>query len=159
NPFFSITMPLPDTGRYTIINVKFGNFAVLPDADDESDIVAGTEPEHDGEKVFIQLILNAFFPMKYYFIAIQWNVTRLNNGKYTMKNHGFSSGASCEHRPIRDTNLVGDRRRTDQQWIIKETHLFWGLPDREMKTPVSLGCTVILLSILRCIDCAQGKRD
>ncbi|KAF8180686.1 hypothetical protein K438DRAFT_2170880, partial [Mycena galopus ATCC 62051] len=50
------------------------------------------------------------------------------------------------------TNLVGDRRRTDQQWIIKETRtpdyftisptdatdLFWGLPDREMKTPIVL---------------------
>ncbi|KAF7372438.1 hypothetical protein MVEN_00105100 [Mycena venus] len=122
-------MPLPDTGRYTIINVQFLNFAVLPDADDRSDIVAGTQPEHDGEK---------------------WNITLLNNGKYTIKNHGFSSEASCEYRPAQEANLVGGRC-TGKQWIIKETRtkdqftisptdadLFWGLTDGEMKTPIVL---------------------
>ena len=40
-----------DTGRYIIANVKYGNLAVLPDANDESDIIAGVEENNPGEKV------------------------------------------------------------------------------------------------------------
>jgi len=36
-------MPALDTGRYIITNVKYGNLAVLPDANDESDVVAGVQ--------------------------------------------------------------------------------------------------------------------
>jgi hypothetical protein len=42
-----------DTGRYTIMNVKFLNLAVLPDANDESDIIARSEENNAGEKVSI----------------------------------------------------------------------------------------------------------
>jgi hypothetical protein len=44
-------MPALDTGRYIITNVKYGNLAVLPDANDESDIIAGIEENNPGEKV------------------------------------------------------------------------------------------------------------
>lgn len=44
-------MAPPDTGRYIITNVKFLNLAVLPDANDDSDIVAKTEENDLGEKV------------------------------------------------------------------------------------------------------------
>jgi len=40
-----------DTGRYTITNAKFFNLAVLPDANDESDVVAGVGEYNAGEKV------------------------------------------------------------------------------------------------------------
>ena len=40
-----------DTGRYTISNAKFLNLAVLPDANDESDVVAKAEENDAGEKV------------------------------------------------------------------------------------------------------------
>ena len=40
-----------DTGRYIITNAKFLNLACLPDANDESDIVARTEENYSGEKV------------------------------------------------------------------------------------------------------------
>jgi hypothetical protein len=40
-----------DTGRYTITNVKYLNLAVLPDANDESDISARSEEINTGEKV------------------------------------------------------------------------------------------------------------
>jgi len=41
-----------DTGRYTITNVKYLNLAVLPDANDESDIVARADENNAGEKVY-----------------------------------------------------------------------------------------------------------
>ncbi|KAF7372439.1 hypothetical protein MVEN_00105200 [Mycena venus] len=123
-------MPLPDTGRYTITNAKFHNLAVLPDANDESDIVAGTDANAASEK-------------------IQWNVTLLNNKKYTIKNHGFSNFAACEARADSGANVSGRSRQ--QQWIIKETRvkgqftisptdadLFWGLADGEDSTPITL---------------------
>jgi len=44
-------MPTLDTGRYTITNVKFLNLAVLPDANDESDVVGRVEEGNPGEKV------------------------------------------------------------------------------------------------------------
>ncbi|KAJ7088266.1 hypothetical protein C8R44DRAFT_861659, partial [Mycena epipterygia] len=42
----------PNTGRYIITNVGSRNFTVLPNADDKSEFVAGTEVD-DGEKVSI----------------------------------------------------------------------------------------------------------
>lgn len=45
-----------DTGRYTIMNVKFLNLAVLPDANDESDIVARSDENSAGEKVCCNLL-------------------------------------------------------------------------------------------------------
>ncbi|KAF8149322.1 hypothetical protein K438DRAFT_2027407 [Mycena galopus ATCC 62051] len=121
-------MPLPDTGRYTITNARFHNLAVLPDANDESDIVAGTDANAASEK---------------------WNVTLLNNKKYTIKNHGFSNFAACETRA--ESGACVNGRNCQQQWIIKETRikgqftisptdadLFWGLADGEMDTPITL---------------------
>ncbi|KAJ7088265.1 hypothetical protein C8R44DRAFT_819362 [Mycena epipterygia] len=118
----------PDTGRYTITNVQHRNFAVLHDANDRSDIVAGAEANGDGEK---------------------WNITLLNNKKYTIKNHGFSKSAACDTRPASGDNVSG--RSRNQQWIIKETRtkgqftisptdaeLYWGLADCEIDTPITL---------------------
>ncbi|KAJ7088271.1 hypothetical protein C8R44DRAFT_751849 [Mycena epipterygia] len=51
-----------NTGRYTITNVASGNFAVLWDADDQSDIVAGTKVKvHYGEEIFIANDESEFF--------------------------------------------------------------------------------------------------
>ncbi|KAJ7494861.1 hypothetical protein B0H11DRAFT_2227623 [Mycena galericulata] len=118
----------PDTGRYTITNVKFKNLAILPDANDESDIVAGTDENAASEK---------------------WNVTLLNNKRYTIKNHGFSNFAACDTRAELGETVSG-RSRT-KQWAIKETRvkgqftisptdadLFWGLADGELGTPLTL---------------------
>ena len=38
-----------DTGRYSIMNVKFLNLAVLPDPNDESDIVARSDENNAGQ--------------------------------------------------------------------------------------------------------------
>jgi len=120
-----------DTGRYTIMNVKFLNLAVLPDANDESDIVARSDENSAGEK---------------------WNVTLLNNRKYSIKNHGFANFAGCDTRAEMGDNIRG--RVRNQQWIIKETRikgqftisptdadLFWGLSDVEFDTPITLAAT------------------
>ncbi|KAJ7093540.1 hypothetical protein C8R44DRAFT_396185 [Mycena epipterygia] len=119
---------IPDTGRYSITNVKVRNLAVLLDANDESDIVAGTDVNDASEK---------------------WNVTLLNNKRYTIKNHGFSNFAGCDTRPTLSDRISG-RSRT-KQWIIKETRikgqftisptdadLVWGLQDGETSTPITL---------------------
>ncbi|KAJ7088264.1 hypothetical protein C8R44DRAFT_892805 [Mycena epipterygia] len=118
----------PDTGRYTITNVKYRNLAVLPDANDESDIIADTDANAASEK---------------------WNVTLLNNKRYTIKNHGFSNFAACDTRPNLGDSVSG--RSRNKQWIIKETRvrgqftiaptdadLFWGLADGEISTPITL---------------------
>jgi hypothetical protein len=39
-----------DTGRYTITNVRYGNVAVLPDANEDTDVVSGFEEDKAGEK-------------------------------------------------------------------------------------------------------------
>jgi len=117
-----------DTGRYTITNVKFLNCAVLPDANDDSDIVARPEFNAPGEK---------------------WNITLLNNKKYAIKSHGYSNFAICGHRADKGDNIRGRERQ--QQWAIKETRikdrytisptdveLFWGLADGEYDTPLIL---------------------
>ncbi|KAJ7738221.1 hypothetical protein DFH07DRAFT_1064566 [Mycena maculata] len=122
-----------DTGRYTITNVKFQNLAILPDANDETDIVAGTDANTANQK---------------------WNVTLLSGGnkKYTIKNHGFSNYAACETRAEAGATVSG--RSRNQQWIIKETRtkgqftispsdadLVWGLADGEIGTPITLAST------------------
>jgi len=117
-----------DTGRYIITNAKFLNLACLPDANDESDIVARTEENYSGEK---------------------WNITLLNNRKYHIKNHGFSNSAGCDNRAEKGDSVRG--RGRNQQWIIKESRIrgqytiaptdadvFWGLVDGEMDTPITL---------------------
>jgi hypothetical protein len=43
-------MPL-ETGRYYIMNVKFSNLAILPDANDDSDLVGNAEADNDRDKV------------------------------------------------------------------------------------------------------------
>ncbi|KIM88143.1 hypothetical protein PILCRDRAFT_85437 [Piloderma croceum F 1598] len=124
-------MPALDTGRYIITNVKYGNLAVLPDANDESDIIAGVEENNPGEK---------------------WNVTLLNNRKFTIKNHGFDHFAGCETRPEKGDTVFG--RERNKQWVIRETRIkgrytisptdgdvFWGLPDGESETPITLAST------------------
>ncbi|KAJ7608762.1 hypothetical protein FB45DRAFT_1010804 [Roridomyces roridus] len=118
----------PDTGRYIITNVRYQNLAILPDANDESDVVAATEENSASEK---------------------WNVTLLNNKKYTIKNHGFSNFAACEARPGAGVAVAGRARQ--QQWIIKQgrvkgqftisptdAELCWGLADGEASTPITL---------------------
>jgi hypothetical protein len=111
-------MAPPDTGRYTITNVKFMNLAVLPDANDDSDVVARTEENNAGEKV--RPCLRHCCSVAYLFVE-QWNVTLLNNKKYTIKNHGFSSFAACETRAEKGDSVRG--RERNQQWIIKETRV------------------------------------
>ncbi|KAJ7494860.1 hypothetical protein B0H11DRAFT_920258 [Mycena galericulata] len=126
-------MPLLDTGRYTITNARFKNFAALRDANPDSNVVSAALPRREGEG---------------------WNVIRLNNDNYTIKNLGFSRAASCETRPRSGDHLMGGHRH-NQQWIIKETRtkdhftisptdateLFWSMPDGEMKTPIILAET------------------
>ena len=53
--------------------------------------------------------------------AGQWNITLLNNKKYTIKNHGFSNFASCETRAETGDSVRG--RERNKQWIIKETRV------------------------------------
>ncbi|KAJ7222608.1 hypothetical protein GGX14DRAFT_664430 [Mycena pura] len=118
----------PETGRYTITNVKFRNLVVLPDANDDSDLVARNEENVDAER---------------------WNITLLNNKRYTIKSHGFANFAGCDTRAGPGDGLRG--RQRNQQWIIKETRIkgqfnisptdadvFWGLADGEYDTPVTL---------------------
>jgi len=117
-----------DTGRYVITNVKFLNLAMLPDANDESDVIARSENNDPGEK---------------------WNVTLLNNKRYTIKNHGFTHFAGCDNRASKGDGVRG--RERNQQWIIKESRVkgqytisptdadvFWGLEDGENDSPVIL---------------------
>ena len=113
-----LTMAPPDTGRYTITNVKFMNLAVLPDANDDSDVVARTEENNAGEKV--RPCLCHCYSVAYLF-ADQWNITLLNNKKYTIKNHGFSNFAGCETRADKGDSVRG--RERNKQWIIKETRV------------------------------------
>jgi hypothetical protein len=53
--------------------------------------------------------------------VIQWNVVLLNNGKYTIKSHGFDHFASCVYRADPGDNVRG--REQGQQWVIKETRI------------------------------------
>lgn len=51
----SNTMSPIDTGRYNIVNARFLNCAVLPDANDDSDVIARSEENNPGEKVCLEL--------------------------------------------------------------------------------------------------------
>jgi hypothetical protein len=55
--FIFITMSFPDIGRYTITSARFHNLSVLPDANDEPDIVAGTDANSANEKACIRLFI------------------------------------------------------------------------------------------------------
>ncbi|KAJ7093538.1 hypothetical protein C8R44DRAFT_890759 [Mycena epipterygia] len=97
------------------------------DANDESDVVAGADENAASEK---------------------WNVTFLNNKRYTIKNHGCSNFAACDTRPNANDSVSG--RSRNKQWVVKETRtrrqftishsdatdLVWGLADGEISTPV-----------------------
>ncbi|KAJ7719783.1 hypothetical protein B0H14DRAFT_3170551 [Mycena olivaceomarginata] len=83
-----------------------------------------------------------------------WNVTRLNNGNYTIKNYGFHRAATCKTRPKPSDNIMSGNR-ADQQWVIKATRikghftisptdakdLLWSMRDCEMNTPLILAKT------------------
>ncbi|TDL19223.1 hypothetical protein BD410DRAFT_900407 [Rickenella mellea] len=124
-------MPSVDTGRYTITNAKFHNVALLPDANSESDVVAGTAETSPTEV---------------------WNITLLSNKRYIIQNYGVASFATCRFRPKKGDTVVGGGR--SQQWLILESRvdgryiisptnadLCWGLQDDENDTPVILAST------------------
>ena len=155
-----------DTGRYVIQNAKFMNVAVLPDANDQSEIIGRESSGDPGEKVHTLTLHHDMSQLT----ALQWNVIQLNSGRYTIKSHGFDHFASCGYRADHGDNIQG--RQQVQQLVIKETRiktqymcvtdsdtylvqlliypivglfsispsdateLYWGLPDGEMGTPV-----------------------
>jgi hypothetical protein len=42
-----------DTGRYIIANVKYGNVAFLPDANEDTEVVGNFSQNDPGEKVYM----------------------------------------------------------------------------------------------------------
>ncbi|KAG8730657.1 hypothetical protein FRC10_002448 [Ceratobasidium sp. 414] len=129
-------MSAVDTGRYKIVNVKWGNLAFLPDPNTDSDIVGNIDNNSIGEQA----------------PPSQWNVTRLSNGKYTLRSHGYSSYATVASRPSAGESAVGGTR--EKQWVIKEARVrgqftvapsdsdvFWGLADGESMTPITMAIT------------------
>jgi len=156
-------MPALDTGRYIITNVKYGNLAVLPDANDESDVVAGVQENNPGEKV----CRCTFCVVHVAYRLIQWNVTLLNNRKFTIKNPALTILPAVRRAPRKETpsldesainNGSSGRRglKVDTRRLIysalhcwrltlkflsispTDGDVFWGLPDGESETPVGL---------------------
>ncbi|KAG8742081.1 hypothetical protein FRC10_002017 [Ceratobasidium sp. 414] len=123
-----------DTGRYRIVNVKWSNLAYLPDPNSESAVVGNDNTGSAGE---------------------QWNVSKLSNGKYTIRSQEHSSYASATSRPSQGDGVVGGTR--EKQWVIKEARVrgqytrrsispsdgdvFWGLEDGEPMTPIAMFST------------------
>ncbi|KAG8742084.1 hypothetical protein FRC10_002020 [Ceratobasidium sp. 414] len=123
-----------DTGRYRIVNAKWSNLAYLPDPNSDSDVVGNDNTGGPGE---------------------QWNVTKLSNGKYTIRNHDHGNYAVVESRPSAGAGVVGGTR--EKQWVIKEARVkgqytrgsisptdgdvFWGLEDGESMTPLAVFST------------------
>jgi len=118
-----------DTARYHIINAKSGHLAILPDGNEASDLVSGLNENLSSEK---------------------WNVTLLNNTKYSIKNHEFGYYPHCGTRASKGDVIQG--KPNMQQLVIKDTRykgqytispsdrteLFWGLEDEELGTPITL---------------------
>ncbi|TDL21037.1 hypothetical protein BD410DRAFT_840759 [Rickenella mellea] len=84
-------------------------------------------------------------------LRMLWTISHLNGDKYTIKNMGTNDYAACTIQPGIDDIIVN--RRTRYPWTIKETgfkgkyviyttaasnELFWGLPNDELSTPISL---------------------
>ncbi|KIM90338.1 hypothetical protein PILCRDRAFT_1655 [Piloderma croceum F 1598] len=88
-----------DTGRYVITNRKYQNVPILPDANDQTDIVAGTQEGEPSEL---------------------WNINLLSNGSYKIQNYGHGSFANSEYntRASPGDGVVGGTR--PQQWKIIE---------------------------------------
>jgi len=116
------------TGQYTIVNVRQSNLAYLPDPNDGTPVVANFEQGNTKER---------------------WNVNKLSNGNYTIKNVGNSAFAVAGTRAAEGSVVEG--RSTAQQWVLQETRvkgqftiassdtrLFWGLVDNQTDTPVTL---------------------
>jgi len=111
-------MDLLGTGIYTITNVKFKNLAVLLDANDGSEIVGRPEEDHAVEKVCCK-VWSELFSASERHDSIQWNVTRLNNKKYTLQNTHHGSFACSDYRAKQGDNIIG--RTNKRQWVIKNT--------------------------------------
>ena len=54
-------------------------------------------------------------------ILLQWDVTQLSNGRYTIANHHHHDFACCDNRANRGDNIYGLMRM--QQWVITETRV------------------------------------
>ena len=111
--------PPLDTGRFMITNAKFKNVAYLADANSCSDLHGDWQQNRPGEMVKYSLLLYNNLNTQTDHL-IQWNVVRLSNGNYTIKNFGHSSYATCEFiaKPDVGNNIVGGNHQ--QQWKIVE---------------------------------------
>ncbi|CUA69501.1 hypothetical protein RSOLAG22IIIB_08508 [Rhizoctonia solani] len=120
-----------DTGRYKIVNVKWLNVALLPDPNSESAVVGSHDAGDSGE---------------------WWNVNKLGNDKYTIRNLGHSNYATIAARATKEDSVVGGSR--EKQWVIREARVrgqynispsdsdvFWFLEDGESMTPVTVTVT------------------
>jgi len=116
------------TGKYTIVNVRQSNLAYLPDGNDGTPLAAFYEQSINKER---------------------WNVNKLSNGNYTIRNVDNNMYAVAGNRAGEDAVVEG--RSNIQQWVIQETRvkgqftiassdtrLFWGLVDNQENTPISL---------------------
>jgi len=117
-----------ESGQYTIVNVRQSNLAYLPDPNDGTPVVANFEQGNTKER---------------------WNVNKLSNGNYTIKNVGNNVFAVAGTRAAEGSVVEG--RSNSQQWVVQETRvkgqftiassdsrLFWGIVDNQTDTPVTL---------------------
>ncbi|TDL21063.1 hypothetical protein BD410DRAFT_899111 [Rickenella mellea] len=124
-----------DPGAYTIQNVTHGNYAVQRNGS-----VVGYANYTEGSMGDDGIDL-----------VTVWSISRLDNSKYTIRNIATNDYAASVKFPTIEENLITTRNL--HQWAIKETavkgryvicttgahiDLFWGLPDGELDTPVSL---------------------
>ncbi|TDL14463.1 hypothetical protein BD410DRAFT_846010 [Rickenella mellea] len=110
----------PPTGTYQIKNADYKSLAYIPDVNDGSSVAASKDSSN---------------------ISLNWNVTKLSNGNYTIQNYQHVSYASCGDPAQRNDHVVG--RGAAKQWILTEAStknqytiapsdsaaLHWGLPN------------------------------
>ncbi|TDL21076.1 hypothetical protein BD410DRAFT_840796 [Rickenella mellea] len=124
-----------EPGAYTIQNVMHGNFAFQ-----RGGRVEGYADYNQASMTEIGLNL-----------VKVWSISRLDNGKHTIRNIATNDYAASVKFPTIEENLITTRYL--HQWAIKGTavkgryvicttgahiELFWGLTDGELNTPVSL---------------------
>ncbi|TDL21066.1 hypothetical protein BD410DRAFT_829269 [Rickenella mellea] len=124
-----------DPGAYTIQNVMHRNFAV----------------QQGGYIVGYAHSTGASMKDDGVDLGKVWSISRLDNDKYTIRNIETNDYAASQKYPAPEENII--TRKNLHQWVIKETavkgryvicttgthvDLFWGLPDGELDTPISL---------------------
>jgi hypothetical protein len=121
HPFTIMALP---SGVYIIENVNNRNWAILKNDNEDEDVISGTDAdENSGHKVIN--LLNLIDGILRELLRAQWDIRRLSNGTYLLRNQRFGTHATYKLTDVQTSYVTSIRTGTPRHWHINPSDGFY----------------------------------